>query len=61
MILNIQPLYIFYFFYQLSLLYCVLGDISNLELDGSPTKENLFGQSALLMNPMYIAFAWGEL
>ena len=28
----------------------------NLELFGCPLKENLFGQSALLMNVVYIVF-----
>ena len=28
----------------------------NLEVDGCPSKEKLFGQSALLMNPTYIVF-----
>ena len=28
----------------------------NLEVDGCPSKENLFGQSTLLMNTRYIVF-----
>ena len=28
----------------------------NLEVDGCPWKENLFGQSALLMNATYVVF-----
>ena len=30
--------------------------IRNLEVDGYPLKENLFGQSALLMNAAYTVF-----
>ena len=28
--------------------------VRNLEVDGCPSKENLFGQSALLMNATYV-------
>ena len=35
--------------------------IRNLELDGCPSKENLFGQSTLLMNATYIVFPWSDL
>ena len=35
--------------------------IRNLELDGCPLKENLFGQSTLLMNATYIVFPWSDL
>ena len=28
----------------------------DLKVDGRPSKENLFGQSALLMNATYIVF-----
>ena len=28
----------------------------NLEVDGCPSKQNLFGQSALLMSASYIVF-----
>ena len=31
------------------------------EVDGCPSKENLFGQSALSMNATYIVFLWGDL
>ena len=31
--------------------------IRNLEVDGCPSKENLFRQSALLMNTAYIVFS----
>ena len=35
----------------------IFVDISrNLNVDGWPSKENRFGQSALLMNAMYIVF-----
>ena len=30
---------------------------SNLKVHGCPSKENLFGQSALLMNATYIVFS----
>ena len=30
--------------------------ISNLEVDGCPSKENLFGQAALLMSATYVFF-----
>ena len=33
----------------------------NLEVDGCPSKEILFGESALLMNAMYIVFSKGDL
>ena len=32
-----------------------------MEVDGRPSKENLFGQSALLMNATYIIFLYGDL
>ena len=31
--------------------------IRDLKVDGCPSKENLFGQSALLMNATYIVFS----
>ena len=34
---------------------------SNLEVDGCPSKENLFGQSSLLINDTYIVFLYGDL
>ena len=34
----------------------VLGRNMDLKLDGCPSKDNLFGQSALLMNDTYIVF-----
>ena len=37
------------------ILRCVCGS-RNLEVDGCPLKENIFGQSALLMNARYIFF-----
>ena len=37
------------------ILRCVC-DSRNLEVDGCPLKENIFGQSALLMNARYIFF-----
>ena len=33
----------------------------NLEVDRCPSKENLFGQSALSMNAAYIVFPFGDL
>ena len=33
----------------------------NFEVGGCPSKENLFGQSALLMNATYIVFPQGDL
>ena len=35
--------------------------IRNLEVDGCLLKENRFGQSALLMNAMYIVFPYDDL
>ena len=34
--------------------------LRNLEEDGCQSKENLFGQSASLMNVTYIVFPWGD-
>ena len=34
--------------------------IKNLEVDGCPSKQNLFGPSALFMNATYIVFHWGN-
>ena len=33
----------------------------NLEVDECPSKENLFGQSTLLMNAKYIVFPESDL
>ena len=38
----------------------IICENRNLEVDGCPSKENLFGQSALLMNATYIVFPKGE-
>ena len=32
-----------------------MNDDRNLKVDGCPSKENIFGQSALLTNAKYIA------
>ena len=40
----------------LARLYIGVCKVRNLEVDGRPSKENLFGQSPLLMNATYIAF-----
>ena len=37
------------------------GKTRNLEVDGCPLKENLFGQSTLLMNVTYIVFPLSDL
>lgn len=33
-------------------------DIRDLEVDGEPSKENLFQQTVLLMNGTYIVLPW---
>ena len=48
--------YIFDEYYYLFLIYLIFFNTKNLEVDGCPSKENLFEQSALLMNATYIAF-----
>ena len=32
-----------------------------MEADGCPSNKNLFGQSALLMNALYIVLHYGDL
>ena len=34
-----------------------VAGIRNLEVDGYPSKENLFVQTVLLMNVMYVIFS----
>ena len=48
-------------FMYLPNIYKIICQTRNLEVDGGPSKENLFGQSWLLMNAMYIVFPYGDL